>query len=67
MNGNKIVAILVGIAIMFPLEYWLDAPLYIYVPLGAVGFLATRYIGWSIYERRHFDRETKARRDEPLD
>ena len=57
MTGIRIVAVLVGIGIVFTLEYWLDAHWYISLPLGAAGYLITRYIGWAISERRHLNRE----------
>jgi hypothetical protein len=57
MTGTRIVAILAGIAITFTLEYWLSADWYISIPLGIIGYLVTRYIGWAINERRRLSRE----------
>jgi hypothetical protein len=34
--GNRIAAILVGIAIIFPLDRWWSAPWYVYMPLGVL-------------------------------
>jgi hypothetical protein len=52
MNGVRIVAILVGIAILFLLEFVLGAPSYVAVPLGILGYLLARYAGSAITERR---------------
>jgi hypothetical protein len=52
MNGIRIVAIVVGAGIVFPLQHWLGAPWYVAVPLGIVGYLLARYAGWALTERR---------------
>jgi len=57
MTGTRIVAILVGIGIIFALEYWLSADWYVSIPLGIIGYLVARYIGWAINERRRLKRE----------
>jgi Flp pilus assembly protein TadB len=72
MSGIRIIAILVAIAIAFTLEYWLGTPWYVAFPLGVMGYLLTRYVGWVITERRRLERETdklleKVKRGEPLD
>ena len=51
--GNRIAAILVGLAITFPLEYWLSVPRYFSLPLGLLGYLCVRYIGYFVRERRY--------------
>jgi hypothetical protein len=57
MTGGRIVAILVGIAIAFALEFWLDASWFISLPSGAIGYFATRYVSWTINERRRLKRK----------
>jgi hypothetical protein len=51
--GNRIAAILAGIAIIFPLEYWWSVPWYFSLPLGALGYGGVRYIGYFVRERRY--------------
>jgi hypothetical protein len=51
--GNRIAAIAVAIAIIFPLERWLNFPWYFSVPLGAIGYGCVRYIGYFMRERRY--------------
>lgn len=51
--GNRIAAILVGIAITFPLERWLSVQWYFAVPLGLLGYAMVRYAGYFVRERRH--------------
>jgi hypothetical protein len=65
---NRMAAGLVGIAIIFPLEYWWTVPWYFSLPLGAVGYLCVRYLGYFVRERRYIaaamgeaDRIAKAR------
>jgi hypothetical protein len=53
MIGNRIAAILVGIAIIFPLEYWWSVPWYFSLPAGALGYGCVRYIGYFVRERRY--------------
>jgi hypothetical protein len=55
MTGIRIVAIIVGIAVTFSVAHWLD--IYIACALGILGYFATRYVGWAIYERRRLHRE----------
>ena len=55
--GIRIIAILIGLAIMFSLQNWLVARWYISVSLGLIAYLITRYIGWAINERRSLNRE----------
>jgi hypothetical protein len=50
--GNRIAAILVGIAITFPLERWLSFQWYSAVPLGVLGYAMVRYAGYFVRERR---------------
>jgi hypothetical protein len=52
MNAIRIVAILVGIAIVFSLEFVIGEPSYVAVPLGILGYLLARYAGSAINERR---------------
>jgi hypothetical protein len=51
--GNRIAAILFGIAIIFPLVRWWSAPWYVYMPLGVLGYGCVRYIGYFVRERRY--------------
>jgi hypothetical protein len=50
---NRIAAILVGIAIIFPLERWAAVPWYFSLPLGALGYGCVRYIGYFGREHRN--------------
>jgi hypothetical protein len=54
--GNRIAAILFGIAITFPLERWLSLQWYFAVALGVLGYGCVRYIGYFIKERRYIKR-----------
>jgi hypothetical protein len=56
--GNRIAAILVGIAIMFSLERWLSVSWYFSLPLGALGYFCVRYIGYFMRERRYIKNVT---------
>jgi Flp pilus assembly protein TadB len=79
MSGIRLIAILVGGAIVFSLEYWVGLHRYISLPLGAIGYLVTRYVGWLMSEGRRANRlmghvhknidqiVEKAKRGEPLD
>jgi hypothetical protein len=72
MNGIRIVAIVIAIAISFSLNVWFSAPWYVSLPSGFIGYLVTRYVGWAINERRRLHREmdrlaAKVSRGEPLD
>jgi len=79
MSGIRIIAILVGAAIVFCLEYGLGAYWYISLPLGIIGYFITRYLAWLISEGRranHFMDQVhknmdqiveKSRRGGPLD
>jgi hypothetical protein len=53
--GIRILAILVGIAITFPLERWAALQWYFAVPLGVLGYALVRYVGYFVSERRHID------------
>jgi hypothetical protein len=57
--GARIIGVLIGIAIMFGLEWGLDANWYVSLPLGAIGYFTARYIGYFITERKRFKREMK--------
>jgi cytosine/uracil/thiamine/allantoin permease len=50
---NRIAAILVGMAITFPLERWWSVPWYFSLPLGVLGYACVRYIGYFVRERRY--------------
>jgi hypothetical protein len=45
MDRTRFIAILVGAAICFPLEFGFGQPWYVAVPLGLAGYLLTRYAG----------------------
>jgi hypothetical protein len=51
--ANRIIAILVGIAIIFPLDRWWSAPWYVYLPIGAIGYGFVRYVGYFVRERQY--------------
>jgi hypothetical protein len=53
MSGNRIAAILVGIAIMFLLERWAGFQWYFALAIGALGYGCVRYIGYFVRERRY--------------
>jgi hypothetical protein len=59
MNGTRIVALIIGAGIIFPLELWLEAPWYVAVPLGILGYLLARYAGGAIQERRRVRRDAE--------
>jgi hypothetical protein len=63
--GNRFVAVLVGFAIMFPLDRWWSAPWYVYLPLGVIGYGLVRYAGYFVRERQYFNR-TMAEVDEAV-
>jgi len=63
MIDLKIVAILVGVAITFALQNWLEARWYVSVSSGVVGYLIVRFIGWAINERI---RHNRAKQRDPL-
>jgi hypothetical protein len=52
VSGIRIVAIAIGALIAAELQYGLGMQWYASVPLGVLGYLAARYIGWAITERR---------------
>jgi hypothetical protein len=54
--ANRILAILIGIAIIFLLDRWWLAPWYVYLPLGAIGYGFVRYIGYFVRERQYINR-----------
>jgi hypothetical protein len=63
--GNRIAAILLGLAITFPLERWVGLPWYFALTLGALGYLCVRYIGYFMRERRYItDTMDAAKRDQ---
>jgi hypothetical protein len=51
--GNRIVAILLGIAIMVSLERWAGFQWYSALLLGAVGYGIVRYVAYFARERRY--------------
>lgn len=53
----RIIAILAGILVAFSTRYLMGFSLYVSLPLGAIGYLAARYVGWAINERRNLKRE----------
>jgi hypothetical protein len=57
MSHPRTIASLVAISIFFSVEYWLGANWYISLPLGIVGYLLIRYVGWALNERRRFKQE----------
>lgn len=63
MIDFKIAAILVGVAITFALQNWLDARWYVSVCFGVVGYVVARFIGWAINERI---RRNRAKQRDPL-
>ena len=52
MSVVRIVAVLVGAAVMAVLWYGLGVSWYISMPVGIISYLVTRYAGWAINERR---------------
>jgi hypothetical protein len=52
MDRTRFIAILVGAAICFPLEFGWGQPWYIAVPLGLAGYLLTRIAGYLLTERK---------------
>lgn len=52
MTGRRIVAILVGIGIMAPLNYW-GLQWYFALALGVLGYAAVLYIAYFMRERRY--------------
>jgi hypothetical protein len=63
MTDFRIVAILVGIAITFTLQNWLETRWYVSIPSGVIGYLFARCIGWAINELR---RRNRAKQRDPL-
>jgi hypothetical protein len=63
--ANRIVAVLVGVAIIFPLDRWWSAPWYVYLPLAVIGYGLVRYIGYFVRERQYINR-TMAEADEAV-
>jgi hypothetical protein len=53
---NRIIAVLVGMAIIFPLDRWWSAPWYVYLPLAIIGYGCVRYIGYFVRERQYINR-----------
>jgi hypothetical protein len=47
---NRIIAVLVGMAIIFALDRWGSAPWYVYLPLAVFGYGCVRYIGYFVRE-----------------
>jgi hypothetical protein len=52
----RIVAVLVGVAITFALQNGLNARWYVSVPVGVVGYVVARFIGWAIDGRMRHNR-----------
>jgi hypothetical protein len=52
MTRVRIIAILVGFAITFSLQMWLNVSWYIAIPIAVLGYVLARYIGGMISERR---------------
>jgi hypothetical protein len=52
VSGIRIIAIAIGALIAAELQYGLGMQWYVSVPLGVLGYLAARSIGWAITERR---------------
>ena len=63
MTDLRIVAILVGVAITFMLQDWLETRWYVSIPSGVIGYLFARCIGWAINELR---RRNRAKQRDPL-
>jgi hypothetical protein len=53
MTGNRIAAILVGLAIMFPLDRWGGFQWYSALALWVFGYAVARYVGYFVRERRY--------------
>jgi hypothetical protein len=49
----RVLAILVGLAVMFTLEGWGRLPWYFAVVIGALAYGIARYVGYFIRERRY--------------
>jgi hypothetical protein len=62
MTDFRIVAIVVGFAIAFTVQNWLDGRWYVSVALGLVGYLVVRSIGWAINRRQHSHERNKETR-----
>ena len=52
MSVIRIVAILIGAAVMAGLGYGLGASWYISMPIGIISYLVVHYAGWAINKRR---------------
>jgi hypothetical protein len=65
--GNRFVSLLLAIAIIFSLEYWLFVAWYIAVPLGYLAHLLARYLKYFIRERRHIKSTMAEKRDQISD
>jgi hypothetical protein len=63
MTDFRSVAILVGVAITFTLQNWLETRWYVSVPAGVFGYLAARCIGWAINK---LGRRNRAKQRDPL-
>ena len=63
MIDFKIFAILVGGAITFTLQSWLDERWYVSLASGIVGYIVARFIGWAINERM---RRNRAKQRDPI-
>jgi len=51
----RLIAILVGIAVMFTLEQWTGLAWFYALVLGALGYGIVRYVGYFIRERRYIN------------
>ena len=63
MTGNQIAAILVGLAIMFSLEWWEEFGWLWTLVLGALAYCSVRYVGYLVTERRDVRRAKQAARE----
>ena len=63
MIDFKIAAILIGAAITFALQAWLDARWYVAIASGVIGYFVARFIGWAINERT---RRNRAKQRDPV-
>jgi hypothetical protein len=57
MTGIRLLSILVGAVTVFAFEYGLGARWYVSLLLGLLAYLAARYVGWAVNERRRFKQD----------
>jgi hypothetical protein len=65
VNVARVISILVGLAIMFPLERWGGFRWYSALALGALGYAIARYIGYVVRERRYVKDVMTMRQNKP--